>query len=49
MARTIDADSPEYMATFTIAQLRALAESKRPEHIVPGFAAQLELIKRGEM
>ena len=49
MARTIDADSPEYMATFTIAQLRALAESKRPEHIVLGFAAQLELVRRGAL
>ena len=49
MARMIDVDSPEYMATLTTAQLRTLAESKRPEHIVPGFAAQLELIKRGAL
>ena len=45
--KVIDADSPEYMATFTEAQLRTLANSTRPEHIVPGFAAQCELIKRG--
>lgn len=45
--KVIDTNSPEYMATFTEAQLRALANSARPEHIVPGFAAQLELVRRG--
>jgi hypothetical protein len=45
--KVIDTNSPEYMATFTEAQLRTLANSTRPEHIVPGFAAQLEMIKRG--
>ena len=49
MARMIDVNSPEYMATLTAEQLRTLADSKCPEHIVPGFAAQLELIKRGAL
>lgn len=45
--KVIDTNSPEYMATFTESQLRTLANSTRPEHIAPGFAAQLELIRRG--
>lgn len=49
MARMIDVNSPEYMATLTTEQLRVLADSTRPEHIVPGFAAQCELIKRGAL
>lgn len=47
--KVIDTNSPEYMATLTTAQLRTLAASTRPEHIVPGFAAQCELILRGEL
>jgi hypothetical protein len=43
----IDAGSPEHMATLTEEQLRALAASRRPEHIVPGFSAALELARRG--
>ena len=49
MARMIDVNSPEYMATLSVEQLRTLADSKRPEHIAPGFAAQLELVKRGAL
>ena len=49
MARIIDANDPAaYVATMTIAQLRTLAASTRPEHIAYGFAAELELVKRGE-
>jgi hypothetical protein len=44
----IDTGSPEHLAGFTVAQLRELAVSPRPEHLAYGFAAQLELIKRGE-
>ena len=47
MAKIISTHSPEYMATFTVEQLRALATSTDPAHIVPGFAAQCELVKRG--
>lgn len=46
--QTIETGSPEHMATFTVEQLRTLAASPRPEHIAYGFAAQLELIRRGE-
>ena len=44
----IETGSPEHMAEFTVAELRALALSRRPEHVVPGYAALLELVKRGE-
>lgn len=43
----IDAGSPEHLAGFTEDQLRALAASRRPEHIAPGYGAQCELIRRG--
>jgi hypothetical protein len=46
MAKLINTESPEYMATLTTEQLRVLAASKRPEHIVAGFAAGCELILR---
>ncbi len=48
MAKAISTESPEYMATLTVEQLRALASSANPAHIVVGFAAQCELIVRGE-
>lgn len=44
----IDAGSPEHLAEFTVPQLRELASSRRPEHIVTGYAALLELVRRGE-
>ena len=47
MAKLISTESPEYMATLTTEQLRTLAASKRPEHIVAGFAAECELVMRG--
>jgi hypothetical protein len=46
MSKLISTESPEYMATLTTAQLRTLAASKRPEHLVAGFAAECELILR---
>ena len=46
MSKLISTESPEYMATLTTAQLRTLAASKRPEHLVAGFAAGCELILR---
>lgn len=46
--RIIDAHSPEHMAEFTVTQLRSLALSTRPEHVVAGYAALLELVRRGE-
>lgn len=49
MARTMSVNSPEYMATLTVAQLRALAASTDLAHIAAGFAAQCELVKRGEL
>jgi hypothetical protein len=48
MARTISVNSPEYMATLTVPQLRALAASTDLAHMAAGFAAQCELVKRGE-
>lgn len=45
----IDVNSPEHMATLTTAQLRALAASTDLAHIAAGFAAQCELVKRGEL
>lgn len=48
MARTMSVNSPEYMATLTVSQLRALAASTDLAHIAAGFAAQCELVKRGE-
>ena len=47
MQKAIRTHSPEYMATLTVAQLRTLAASTEIAHIVAGFAAQCELIKRG--
>lgn len=47
MARAIDVNSPEYMATLTVPQLRTLAASTDLAHIAAGFAAQCELVKRG--
>ena len=47
MARVMDVNSPEYMATLTAPQLRALAASTDLAHIAAGFAAQCELVKRG--
>lgn len=47
MARAMDVNSPEYMATLTVAQLRTLAASTDLAHIASGFAAQCELVKRG--
>jgi hypothetical protein len=44
----VSVNSPEYMATFTVDQLRTLANSKDPAHIAAGFAAELELARRGE-
>jgi len=46
MARTVSPDSPEYYATFTTAQLRTLADSTDPAHIVYGLMAASELILR---
>jgi hypothetical protein len=46
--QVIEAGSPEHLATFTVVQLRVLALSRRPEHIVAGYAALLELVRRGE-
>lgn len=46
--RTVTTTSPEYMATFTTEQLRTLAASTDPAHVAAGFAAQCELILRGE-
>jgi hypothetical protein len=46
--QVIEAGSPEHLAGFTVPQLRVLALSRRPEHIVPGYAALLELVRRGE-
>jgi hypothetical protein len=48
MARTMSVNSPEYMRSLTTDQLRTLAASKRPEHLVAGFAAECELVMRGE-
>jgi uncharacterized Zn finger protein (UPF0148 family) len=48
MAKLISTESPEYMAGLTTTQLRTLATSKRPEHLVAGFAAECELVLRGE-
>ena len=45
--KIIDVNSPEYMATLTVAQLRTLADSTDFAHIAAGFAAQCELVKRG--
>jgi hypothetical protein len=44
----IEAGSPEHLAEFTVEELRALGSSRRPEHAVPGYAALLELVRRGE-
>lgn len=49
MARVTDVNSPEYMATLTVKQLCALAASTDLAHIAAGFAAQCELVKRGEL
>lgn len=46
MAKIVTTSSPEYMATFTTEQLRALAA--RTDLIAESFAAQCELILRGE-
>jgi hypothetical protein len=48
MPRTMDVNSPEYMATLTVPQLRTLAACTGLPHIAAGFAAQCELVKRGE-
>jgi hypothetical protein len=48
MARTVSAESPEYMRTLTTEQLRTLAASTNPAHLVAGFAAECELVMRGE-
>jgi hypothetical protein len=48
MARTMSVNSPEYMATLTVKQLRTLAACTDLAHIAAGFAAQCELVKRGE-
>jgi hypothetical protein len=48
MARTMSVNSPEYMRTLTTDQLRALAASTDPAHLVAGFAAECELVMRGE-
>jgi len=48
MARTMSVSSPEYMHSLTTDQLRTLGASKRPEHLVAGFAAECELVMRGE-
>jgi hypothetical protein len=45
-ARIIETGSPEHMATFTDQQLRTLAASKNPAHLVYGFAAECELTLR---
>lgn len=49
MARAMIVNSPEYMATLTVAQLRTLAASTGLAHIAAGFAAECELAKRGEV
>lgn len=48
MARTMSVNSPEYMATLTVEQLRTLAACTDLPRIAAGFAAQCELVKRGE-
>ena len=48
MPRTISVNSPEYMTTLTVPQLRALAACTDLPHIAAGFAAQCELATRGE-
>lgn len=45
----MDVNSPEHMATLTVPQLRDLAASTSLAHIAAGFAAQCELVKRGEL
>lgn len=42
----IETGSPEHMANFTDEQLRTLAASTDPAHIVHGFAAECELSLR---
>ncbi len=48
MPCTMDVNSPEYMATLTVGQLRALAACTDLPRIAAGFAAQCELARRGE-
>jgi hypothetical protein len=48
MARTMSVNSPEYMRTLTTGQLRTLAASTDLAHIAAGFAAECELVMRGE-
>jgi hypothetical protein len=47
-SQAIGPDDTEYYATFTTEQLRTLANSTSPAHIVYGLMAAAELIKRGE-
>jgi hypothetical protein len=47
MAAVITAGSVEHIKTMTTAQLRTLAASTDPAHIVAGFAAECELVMRG--
>jgi hypothetical protein len=49
MARAMTVNSPEYMATLTVPQLRTLDASTDLAHIAAGFAAQCELVTRGEL
>ena len=45
--KAIGPDDFEYYATFTEDQLRRLAASTSPAHIVYGAYAEAELIRRG--
>ena len=46
--KMIGPDDQEYYTTFTTEQLRTLANSTSPAHIVYGLMAAAELIQRGE-
>jgi hypothetical protein len=46
--KAIGPDDMEYYQTFTVEQLRKLAASKSPSHIVYGAMAAAELLRRGE-
>lgn len=48
MSKMIRTESPEYMRTLTTEQLRTLAASTDPAHLVVGFAAECELVMRNQ-
>ena len=47
MRKYIGPDDQEYYETFTVEQLRTLANSTQAAHIVYGLMAQAELLRRG--